>query len=122
MIKEFQEPKKLIIPEAKLLNYCLNKEDKIGKAKAIAFEKYLGYTRENQKELDNLIRENILKAKIKERPADKYGRTFSAEFYVSSLGKNKILMVTGWKLGADDEFPRLTSAYVKPEKRGKNED
>ena len=38
VIKEFQEPKKLIIPEVKLLNYCLNKEDKIGKAKAIAFE------------------------------------------------------------------------------------
>lgn len=112
----------MIIPEAKLLNYCLNKSHKTGKAKAIAFEKYLGYTGDNKKELDNLIREKILKAKIKACPADKYGRTFSAEFYASSLRKNKILMVTGWKLGADDEFPRLTSAYVKPEKRGKNED
>ena len=47
VIKEFQEPKKLIIPEAKLVNYCLNKSHEKGKAKAIAFEKYLGYTRGN---------------------------------------------------------------------------
>lgn len=115
---EFKNPDKLVIPENKLVNYCLNKAHKTGGPKAVAFEKYLGYTQENSKKLDELIRKNITTAEIMERKADEYGRTFQARFFVVDLQGKKILMVTGWKQGARDEYPRLTSAYLKPEKKG----
>lgn len=115
---EFKNPDKLVIPENKLVNYCLNKAHKTGGPKAVAFEKYLGYTQENSRELDELIRKSISTADIVERKADEYGRTFQARFFVVDLQGKKILMVTGWKQGARDEYPRLTSAYLKPEKKG----
>lgn len=115
---EFKNPDKLVIPENKLVNYCLNKAHKTGGPKAVAFEKYLGYTQENSRELDELIRKSISTADIVERKADEYGRTFQARFFVVDLQGKKILMVTGWKQGARDEYPRLTSTYLKPEKKG----
>lgn len=115
---EFKNPDKLVISENKLANYCLNKAHKTGGPKAVAFEKYLGYTQENSKKLDELIRKNITAADIVERKADEYGRTFQARFFVADLHGKKILMVTGWKQGVRDEYPRLTSAYLKPEKKG----
>lgn len=115
---EFKNPDKLVIPENKLTNYCLNKAHKTGGPKAVAFEKYLGYTQENSRELDELIRKSISTADIVERKADEYGRTFQARFFVVDLQGKKILMVTGWKQGVRDEYPRLTSAYLKPEKKG----
>lgn len=116
--EEFKHTDKLVIPETKLVNYCLNKAHKTGGPKAVAFEKYLGYTQENSRELDELIRKSISTADIVERKADEYGRTFQARFFVVDLQGKKILMVTGWKQGARDEYPRLTSAYLKPEKKG----
>ena len=118
---EFKNPDKLVISENKLTNYCLNKAHKTGGPKAVAFEKYLGYTQENSKKLDELIRKNITAADIVERKADEYGRTFQARFFVADLHGKKILMVTGWKQSARDEYPRLTSAYLKPEKKGDRE-
>ena len=78
----------------------------------------MGYTQENSRELDELIRKSISTADIVERKADEYGRTFQARFFAVDLQSKKILMVTGWKQGARDEYPRLTSAYLKPEKKG----
>ena len=119
--EEFRNPDELIIPENKLVNYCLNKAHETGGSKAVAFEKYLGYTQENSKKLDELIRKNIRSAEIVERKADEYGRTFQARFFVVDLQGKKILMVTGWKYGKSDDYPRLTSAYLKPEKKGDRE-
>ena len=116
--EEFKHPDKLVIPETKLTKYCLDKTHKTGRFKAVAFEKYLGYTQENSRELDELIRKSIPAADIVERKADKYGRTFQAKFFVVDIQGKKILMVTGWKQSARDEYPRLTSAYLKPEKKG----
>ena len=115
---EFKNPEKLVIPENKLTNYCLNKAHETGGPKAVAFEKYLGYTQENSRELDELIRKSISTADIVERKANEHGRTFQARFFVVDLQGKKRLMVTGWKQGARDEYPRLTSAYLKPEKKG----
>lgn len=47
--KAFKYLDKLVIFENKLINYCHNKAHKTGRPKAIAFEKYLGYTQKQQR-------------------------------------------------------------------------
>lgn len=52
--KEFPEYGCVGYSKTKLTQYCLNKEHKTGGAKAVAFEKYLGYTQNDSDKLGKL--------------------------------------------------------------------
>lgn len=55
MPKGFEDPASLVIPKGKIVKYCLNKEHVKGGSKAVAFEKYLGYTQEKLMSLKHLF-------------------------------------------------------------------
>lgn len=68
-----------------------------------------------------MIRKNILTPNIIERKADVYDQTVQARFFVVDLQGEKVVMVTGWKCGESDDYPRLILACLKPEKKGDRE-
>lgn len=111
----FNDSERVVIPEGKLVNYCLNKNHPDGGPKAVAFEKYLGYTQSDSKALENLIRNNLGKAKYYDRGTNGYGNQYSAVFKISSLDGNEIPLVTGWIIKKGEKYPKMTTAYLKPE-------
>ncbi|WP_317423178.1 DUF6883 domain-containing protein [uncultured Acidaminococcus sp.] len=111
----FDDSRKVVIPEGKLVNYCLNKNHPDGGPKAVAFEKYLGYTQSDSKKLENLIRNNLGKAKYYDRGNNGYGNQYSAVFKTSSLDGKEISLITGWIIKKGEKYPKMTTAYLKPE-------
>lgn len=111
----FSRPEELIIPKEKLYDYCLNKNHPVGGPKAVAFEKYLGYTQSDYKKLENLIRENIDKASYEDRGINNQGHKYGADFFVDDLKNERILLTTGWIIDNGTSKPRLTTSYLKPE-------
>lgn len=114
----FDDENKLVISKAKLTEYCLNEKHPKGVPKAIAFEKYLGYNKDSYDKLDNLIRQNIVTATYRDRGGNTQGHRYEASFFVEDLQGRRIMLVTGWIVDKGTNYPRLITAYLKPEVRG----
>ena len=113
--KGFEDPASLVIPKGKIIKYCLNKEHVKGGPKAVAFEKYLGYTQEKADEFEAFIRNSIKQSEIKHVHTDKYGSKYESISYVTTLDGERIQMITAWIIGHGENAPRLITAYLKPE-------
>lgn len=113
--KGFEDPDSLVIPKGKIVKYCLNKEHVKGGPKAVAFEKYLGYTQEKADEFEAFIRNSIKQSEIKHAHTDKYGSKYESISYVTTLNGKRIQMITAWIIGHGENTPRLITAYLKPE-------
>ena len=113
--KGFEDPASLVIPKSKIVKYCLNKEHVKGGPKAVAFEKYLGYTQEKADEFEAFIRNSIKQSEIKHVHTDKYGSKYESISYVTTLDGERIQMITAWIIGHGENAPRLITAYLKPE-------
>ena len=113
--KGFEDPASLVIPKGKIVEYCLNKEHVKGGPKAVAFEKYLGYTQEKADEFEAFIRNSIKQSEIKHVHTDKYGSKYESISYVTTLDGERIQMITAWIIGHGENAPRLITAYLKPE-------
>jgi hypothetical protein len=112
----FIDPKKTYNIDYKLESYSLNVEHKVGKDKAIAFSKALGY---------NIANSNILKEKILEgltQNTAKFSSIIPATNNEKYIAKMQILGVNGrqapvitvWELEEDGRF-RMVTAYVDKE-------
>lgn len=113
--KGFEDHASLVIPKGKIIKYCLNKEHVKGGPKAVAFEKYLGYTQEKADEFEAFIRNSIKQSEIKHVHTDKYGSKYESISYVTTLDGERIQMITAWIIGHGENAPRLITAYLKPE-------
>lgn len=111
MPKGFEDPASLDIPKGKIVKYCLNKEHVKGGSKAVAFEKYLGYTQEKADEFEAFIRNSIKQSEIKHVYTDKY----ESISYVTTLDGERIQMIMAWIIGHGENAPRLITAYLKQE-------
>ena len=102
------------IAEDKLVKYILNKEhDGPGKDKAVAFEKALGYTVDDWKELQKQITDNLVK-----NPAIAVGRTpisnnlkYTVSMELQGLNGKTASILTVWEQEEDGQF-RMVTAYV----------
>ncbi len=111
----FDDPDVLIIPKEKFTDYCLNPEHLTGKYKALVFNKVLGYTKNDYKKLEDLIRNNILDATFTDHGINNHGHGYGAKFWVKSLKGEDVLLQTGWFVDKGAVKPRLTTAYLKLE-------
>ena len=88
----------------------MNKDHPSGGPKAVAFEKYLGYIQSDYKKLDDLIRQNIINAKFEDRGINEQDHKYGANFFVTDLQNNRILLTAGWIIDNGSIKPRLTSS------------
>ncbi|SDF80942.1 DUF6883 domain-containing protein [Sporolituus thermophilus] len=70
---------KVKIPTSKILNYCLDKNHKVGGSKAVAFEKVLGYIKDNYQELIHAIQENVSKYSPVYKGDNQHGQKFEIQ-------------------------------------------
>ena len=103
---------KAVIPKEKLEGYALNKNHPTGRDKAVAFEKYLGYTTDNQEELISQVRQGLEKYKAKGRKATQYGKPYEVSMVITGANGKTAKVKSGWIVDKGGDIPRLVSIYV----------
>lgn len=106
----------VIIPKEKLVDYALNMQHPVGKDKAIAFEKALGYNQENYEKLMDNIKRNIPNYSAVHKGSNEYGEKY--EILMTLFGENKKYanVKTGWLVEKETNQTKLTSLYVTSRK------
>lgn len=104
--------KNAVIPDKKLTEYALNKNHPIGKHKAIAFEKYLGYNISNKDMLIAEIKSHLKLTPAKLRDKTEYGQPYEVKMKIKGANGKTAWVKTGWIIDENSDAPRLTSIYV----------
>lgn len=103
---------KAFITIEKLADYCLNSFHPIGKDKAKVFKLVLGLTDQDADYLKEVILKALPKHKASIMREDQYGKRYTVDVKIRNLEKEAIVR-TGWIIKKDEDFPRLTTCYVK---------
>ncbi len=102
-----------VVNPAKLTAYCLNPNHLHGGPKARVFRALLGLTAEHA----GLLRDALLDAarteEATERLEDAYGKRYEVRFVLRGPNGNTAEVTSAWIVDAGENFPRLTSAYIK---------
>ena len=104
-------PKRAVVDERKLRDYCLSSVHPRGRHKARVFESTLGLRTENAPELrDALLRAARSHDAV---PAEKdgHGQRYVVDFMMAGAG-TRARIRSSWIVRRGEDFPRLTSCYV----------
>ena len=103
---------KAFIAIEKLADYCLNPFHPIGKDKALVFKSALGLTNQDADYLKEAILNALPKHKASIMREDQYGKRYTVDVKICNLEKEAMVR-TGWIVKKDEDFPRLTTCYIK---------
>jgi hypothetical protein len=101
-----------IVDLQKIRDYCLDPEHPRGKHKARVFEKALGITRTDSRDLKRLIEIGVLESDCEEGATDSYGGRYSVDMAISRNGMQATIR-TAWIIKSNEQNPKLTTCYVK---------
>lgn len=96
----------------KLTDYCLNEFHPIGKQKAVVFKSALGITSSDASMLKEAILNGLVNNECKEKEADAFGRRYSVTIDIR-IFERAAKVITSWIIRTGEDFPRLTSCYIK---------
>ena len=96
----------------KLRDYCLNPDHPRGKHKARVFDSALQLTRMDAEYLRRELLDRVQSEDCEEGESDQYGRRYFLDFTVRR-DDNEAEIRSTWLIRADEDFPRLTSCFVK---------
>ncbi len=100
-----------VVPIAKLIAYCLDPSNEVGKHKAKVFASALGLRRLDHAELSSALL-NAVKEKIAVRGvSDKYGERYQVDFLFDFRDKSALVRSV-WIIDTGSEIPRLITCYV----------
>lgn len=99
------------ISDDKLTGYILNSKHPVGKHKALAFDKRLGYTDNNWKLLKDQFQDGISRYKCSMRKETEYGQPFEVAMIIKGANDKYAKVKTGWIIEKNNP-PRMTTAYV----------
>src|SRR5690242_10850163 len=100
------------IDERKLKDYCLNENHPLGKHKSEVFKEVLGFTEDDSQKLKEIIMGGIKEFEADFSFEDEYGTRFRVDMIINKFGR-KIQLRTSWIFKTSENFPRLTSCYIK---------
>ncbi len=101
------------IDPRKLTEYALNPESPWGQHKAIAFERALGFTRENYADLLIQIEHRALEAEATFHSEDAFGRRYTVDLTVEGTEGRQGVVRTGWLVPPGVDKARLITLYVR---------
>ncbi len=104
---------KAVVDTAKLTAYCLNPNHPYGGPKARVFRAFLGLTVEHADLLRDALLEAARTEEAEERREDAYGKRYEIRFVLRGPNGNTAEVTSAWIVDAGENFPRLTSAYIK---------
>jgi hypothetical protein len=101
-----------VVEIAKLRDYCLNPYHEDGKHKARVFAAALGLGRADAE----WLRQRLLEA-VASQPATvvsetRFGALYVVDFLLTTASRSAIVR-SGWVVRYSEDFPRLTTCYVK---------
>ncbi|MEP7336381.1 MAG: DUF6883 domain-containing protein [Acidobacteriota bacterium] len=97
---------------AKLRDYCLNPDREVGQNKARVFQSALGLTMDDAERLKQLLLAAVLTTPAQRMPHNEYGQRFVVD--IKMLGRRgEVVVRSAWIVLDHEDFPRLTSCYVK---------
>jgi len=100
------------VDDRKVSGYTLNMEHSLGRHKAIAFQKALGYTVENKDLLLDQVYQGLQKYRAEEKPGTEYGRPFEVAMIILGANGKYARVKTAWLIDHGAAEPRLISMYV----------
>src|SRR5438309_9650562 len=96
----------------KLFGYCLNESHYRGKHKAAVFKEALEITEIYADHLKELILEQLPVTEAIERDRDEFGIRYSVDMLIRNF-ENEAVVRTNWIIRSSENFPRLTTCFVK---------
>ncbi len=99
----------------KLVDYVLDPTNIRGNHKARVMKAALGISRENAEELIDLILLAIKDSECEITERDFYGQRYSVDCKIVTEDGEAIVR-SNWIVRRDEDFPRLTSCFVKKER------
>ena len=102
-----------VVDEIKLTGYCLNLEHPHGGPKARVFRSFLGLTVEHAPLLRDALLAAVATQEAQPRLEDEHGKRFELKFVMQGPNGNSAEITSGWIVDAREEFPRLTSCYIR---------
>lgn len=102
-----------VIPDEKLVDYALNKNHPgDGKAKAIAFERALGYNQSNYRDLIENIKQNLARFPARFKGSNEFGDRYEVILRLEGPNGKEANVLTSWIILKNEDIARLTSLYV----------
>ncbi|MDA8186648.1 MAG: hypothetical protein M0T85_00710 [Dehalococcoidales bacterium] len=106
-----------IIPDEKLVDYALNKNHPgDGKAKAVAFERALGYNQSNYRDLIDNIKRNLANSPARFKGSNEFGDRYEVILRLTGPNGKEANVLTSWIIPKGEDMPRLTSIYITKRK------
>lgn len=102
-----------VIDPRKLTGYVLNSHHEKGKHKALLFEQILGYKNDNYALLSEQIARLIKFADCFEIKTTEFGTLYQADMTIEGLQGQKAGVRTGWIIREGENYPRLTTIYLR---------
>ncbi|MHB8627870.1 MAG: DUF6883 domain-containing protein [Aggregatilineales bacterium] len=103
---------KAIVELEKFTEYCLNPEHPSGRHKARVFQSVLGLTVKDAVFLQEKIREIARTLEAQSESPTLYGERYVIDFELTTEAGTAVVR-SAWIIRHDEDFPRLTSCYVK---------
>lgn len=105
------------VDPGKLTNYALNPNSPKGANKAVLFQTALGFTLENYTLLLEQIAAQALDAEASIRELDEYGQRYRVDLEIIGVEGQREIVRTGWIVEEGSNIARLTTAYVRENRR-----
>jgi hypothetical protein len=100
----------------KLTAYCLNEQHPNGKEKATTFKLVLGIGVDDAEVLRQAILKGVFENDCQIREQDEYGTRYTVIMKIRIFEKDADI-TTGWIIRTGEDYPRLTSCYIKRRKK-----
>ncbi|MBW4623623.1 MAG: hypothetical protein KME17_30220 [Cyanosarcina radialis HA8281-LM2] len=105
---------RVIIEPRKLTEYALNSDNPKGADKAVMFQLYLGFTKDNYEALMAQILAVALEGEAILQRTDEYGQRYQVDLEVQgSEEEQKEIVRTGWIVAPGSDVARLVTLYVR---------
>lgn len=102
-----------IVDMAKLANYCLSLSSERGRDKARVFAAALGLTADDAEYLRDALLEAVQVYEATLIQATEFGQLYVLDFPLVGRNGQEETVRSGWIVRYGEEFPRLTSCYVR---------
>ncbi len=102
---------RVLIPQEKLVDYCLNPNHSHGKHKAIIFKAVLSFTADNADQLRQMIQQAAIEGEVIQQNLTEKGETFKVDWEIPETQGRKLR--TTWEIAYNSNVPRLITAFIK---------
>lgn len=104
---------RLVIDSRKLTECALNPDNPVGADKAVLFQRFLGFTRDNYDPLLEQISAKALEAEAILGRTDEHGQRYRVDLEIRGTEGQREIVRTAWIVEPDSDAAKLVTLYVR---------